>query len=392
MHSLFSRLTLAGGLLAGLLLSLPAAAQQQPAAASQKKDKATVTAPADGTPLRDSSARDTERKVLAALARKKVWDGPTTGPKAQPGKTVIFIAADMKNGGIVGVSKGVEEATKAIGWQLRILDGQGSVQGRTAAMNQALTVKPDGIVLGGFDAEEQATALREAARNKVPVVGWHAGREATGNNGLFYNVTTKAQDVADIAALYAVMESKGKAGVVIFTDSAYSVAIAKSDAMAEVIRNCKGCTLLGIEDTPLADTSKRMPGLTAALLQKYGDKWTHSLGINDLYFDFMGPTLAAAGTAGKRLVNLSGGDGSESAYARIRKSQFQAGTVPEPLNLHGWQAVDELNRAIAGQPPSGYMTPVHLVTPQTIVFDGGPKNSFDPDNGYREAYKKIWKK
>jgi ribose transport system substrate-binding protein len=259
-------------------------------------------------------------------------------------------------------------------------------------MNQALTVKPDGIVLGGFDADEQATALREAARNKVPVVGWHAGRESTGNNGLFYNVTTKAQDVADIAALYAVMESKGKAGVVIFTDSAYSVAIAKSDAMAEVIRNCKGCTLLGIEDTPLAETSKRMPGLTAALLQKYGDKWTHSLGINDLYFDFMGPTLAAAGAVGKRLVNLSGGDGSESAYARIRKSQFQAGTVPEPLNLHGWQAVDELNRAIAGQPPSGYMTPVHLVTPQTIVFDGGPNNSFDPDNGYRQAYKKIWKK
>lgn len=376
MRQYISRFALVSGLLICLVTSLPAAAQQ-----------------ADGlVTSRDSFTRDAERKLLGALASKKRWDGPTTGPKAQPGKSLIFIAADMKNGGIVGVFKGVEEAAKAIGWKLRVLDGQGSVQGRTAAMNQALTLKPDGIVLGGFDAEEQATSLREAARNKVPVVGWHAGREATGIKGLFYNVTTKAQDVAEITALYAVMESKGKAGVVIFTDSAYAVAIAKSDAMASIIRNCKTCTLLGIEDTPLAETSQRMPGLTAALLQKYGDKWTYSLGINDLYFDFMGSALASAGTVGKRLINLSGGDGSESAYNRIRKNQYQAGTVPEPLNLHGWQAVDEVNRAIAGQPPSGYMTPVHLVTPQTIIFDGGPKNSFDPDNGYRMAYKNIWAK
>ena len=36
------------------------------------------------------------------------------------------------------------------------------------------------------------------------------------------------------------------------------------------------------------------------------------------------------------------------------------------------------------------MTPVHLVTKENIEFDGGPQNVFDPDNGYRDAYKKIW--
>ena len=41
-----------------------------------------------------------------------------------------------------------------------------------------------------------------------------------------------------------------------------------------------------------------MPQLTTSLLQKYGDKWTYSLAINDLYFDFMGPSLASAGIAG----------------------------------------------------------------------------------------------
>ena len=54
---------------------------------------------------------------------------------------------------------------------------------------------------------------------------------------------------------------------------------------------------------------------------------------------------------------VSGGDGSVSAYDRVRQGQYQAATIPEPLNLHGWQAIDEMNRAFAGAPPSGYVTP-----------------------------------
>lgn len=345
-----------------------------------------------GSALSDDFLEAAKRKVAAATAAKSQWDGPTTGPKAAADKTIVYIASDMRNGGVLGVSKGVEEAVKAVGWKLRVLDGQGTVQGRTSAFNQAIALKPAGILLGGFDAKEQASGVQSANSAKIPVVGWHAAKVAGPVDGMFYNVTTNAQDVAEIAALHAVATSNGKAGVVIFTDSAYAVAIAKSNAMAEVIKKCSGCTLLGIEDTPLADTSNRMPQLTTSLVQRHGAKWTHSLGINDLYFDFMGPTLQAAGGTAKDIKNLSGGDGSESAFQRIRNNRFQAGTVPEPLNLHGWQMVDEVNRAIAGDKPSGYSTPVHLVTAENIQRDGGPQNTFDPDNGYRNAYRKIWGK
>ncbi len=105
----------------------------------------------------------------------------------------------------------------------------------------------------------------------------------------------------------------------------------------------------------------------------------------------MGPSLAAAGIAGDgKPVNVAAGDGSESAYQRIRSGQYQAVTVAEPLKLQGWQLVDELNRAFAGQPWSGYVSPLHIVTKANIEFDGGPSNAFDPDNGYRDAYKTIW--
>ena len=34
----------------------------------------------------------------------------------------------------------------------------------------------------------------------------------------------------------------------------------------------------------------------------------------------------------------------------------------------------------------------HVVTKANVEFDGGPKNMFDPGNGYQTEYKKIWGK
>ncbi|MER8377402.1 substrate-binding domain-containing protein [Mesorhizobium sp. M1338] len=333
--------------------------------------------------------------IVQKYAQKvTAWDGPTTGPKAQQGKTIVVLAGDLKNGGILGVTNGVEEAAKAIGWEVKVIDGAGSIGGRTAAFGQAMALKPNGIVINGFDAIEQAPALEQAKAAGIPLVSWHAGPVIGPDekSGVFANVSTDAMQVSTAAADWAYADAKGKPGVVIFTDSTYAIAIAKADKMKAEIERLGG-KVLEYVDTPIAETSQRMPQLTTSLLQKYGDAWTHSLAINDLYFDFMGPSLAAAGKAGTDApINVAAGDGSESAYQRIRASQFQKVTVAEPLNLQGWQLVDELNRAIAGEKWSGYLSPLHVVTADNVEFDGGPNNAFDPGNGYRDEYQKIWGK
>jgi ribose transport system substrate-binding protein len=335
-----------------------------------------------------------DAKALIAKYGQKVtvWDGPTSGPKAPRGKTIVVLAGDLKNGGILGVTKGIEEAAATIGWTVRVLDGAGSISGRTAAFGQALALKPDGIVIDGFDAVEQKAGLEQAGASKVPMVAWHAAPAIGPVEGtsVKVNVSTDPMEVSKAAAAWATLDAAGKPGVVIFTDSTYAIAIAKSNKMKQVIEDLGG-KVLSVEDTPIAETSNRMPQLTTSLLQRYGGKWTHALAINDIYYDFMGPALASAGIAGDGAPKaVAAGDGSESAYQRIRSGEYQAVTVAEPLNLQGWQLVDELNRAMAGQAWSGYVSPLHVVTKANVEFDGGPNNMFDPGNGYREAYKAIW--
>ncbi len=253
-----------------------------------------------GPALADAISEANE--AVAKYAQKvEAWDGPTTGPKAAEGKTIVVLAADMKNGGVLGVTTGVEEAAAKIGWTVRVLDGAGSIQGRTAAFGQALALKPDGIIINGFDAVEQQAALAEVRAAKIPIVSWHAGPVIGPDekNGIFTNVSTDAMQVSEVAAKWAFADAGGKPGVVIFTDSTYAIAIAKADKIKETIEKLGG-TVLEYVDTPIADTSNRMPTLTTALLQKYGAKWTHSLAINDIYFDFMGPSLAAAASRRRR--------------------------------------------------------------------------------------------
>jgi ribose transport system substrate-binding protein len=65
--------------------------------------------------------------------------------------------------------------------------------------------------------------------------------------------------------------------------------------------------------------------------------------------------------------------------------------VAEPLLQQGWQVVDEVNRLLSGQPPSRYFGRPRLFTASNLQVDGGPRLRFDPDNGYRDAYRRIWR-
>jgi ribose transport system substrate-binding protein len=334
--------------------------------------------------------------LLATAQRHATeWDGPMTGPKALPNKLVVYVAQDMRNGGVLGVSEGVQGAVAAIGWRLKTIDGVGSVAGRVAAINQAVALKPDGIILGSVDAQEEAKAIRAAAQQGIKIVGWHS----TASSGrvedppIFTNVTTDATSVAKVAAAYALQTTNCTAGSVIFWQSGDAIGIKKAETMRDVLQACSGCKLLDYVNTPLADTAARMPQNTTSLLQRFGKGWTVGLGINDLYFDFASPALRSVGVpASGPPTFISAGDGSVAAFNRVRSGDYQIGTVAEPLHEAGWQLVDELNRALSDQSPSGYVAPVHLVTKDNIQYDGGPNNIYDPDNNYQMHYKTIWGK
>lgn len=347
--------------------------------------------PASATTL---SLAETQLIIAKATLHGVPWTGPESGPPAQPGKSIAFISEDLRNGGILGVAQGVREAVRTMGWTLKIFDAGGTSAGRLTAFERAIASKPDGLILCGADAQNSKPELARIASRGIPIVAWHAGSTPGPIAGtpVAMNVTTDPVEVARVTALGAVAQSNGHAGVVILTDSRFEIAVTKSNVMADIIRACKGCTLLEVRDVAISESAEKMPAITKALLARYGKRWTDALAINDIYFDYAAPALTKAGVPSSGLSLLSAGDGSATAFLRIQAKTYQTGTVAEPLNQQGWQLVDELNRLFAGQPVSGFVAPVHLVNADNIAFDGGERFQYDPENGYRDIYRRIWKR
>jgi ribose transport system substrate-binding protein len=328
--------------------------------------------------------------VNASLNATKGFTPLATGPKAQDaGAHIAFVGSYLTNGGVNTVLTGVQEAAKVIGWTVDVFDGKATAQGRTDALNQAVAGKPAAIIAGGFDATEQSAAIATAKSANIPVIGWHAAAAAGPGDGLFTNVTTDPLVVSQLAAAYAVADSNGKAGVAIFTDGQYQIAVEKAQAMKAYIEACPGCKVLSYQDSPIAEADQRMPGIISNLLQQNGDKLTYLLAINGNYF---GGAQSALRDAGKNPAgppkSVAAGDGDSAEFQRIRSVDYQAATVAEPLILQGWQLVDEVNRALAGQSPSGFVAAPGLITKQNVPSG----DVFDPASGYRDVFKKVWGK
>jgi len=337
-----------------------------------------------------------KNKVNQAISSNQEWDGPIQGPKIVHEKRIIFVASDLRNGGVYGVAKGMSEAISNLDWHLKFIDGLGSEVRQGASIRKAIGFSPDAIILGGIDAQRHKEVLKLAESLGIVVIGWHATELAGGNPdiGLYMNITTDPLAVAEVAALLAIVNSDGKAKTLVFTDPNYKIATIKANTMVDTIKRCSNCEVLELKPLPLDKIAEQMPSTLEQLWATYGNDITHILAINDLYIDYAIPSLESNQEQHQVVPqNISAGDGSEAAYQRIDSDNFQLATVPEPLYLQGWQIIDELNRAFNNQPPSGYSAPVHLVTPDNVADLISQKGTgiYDPQNGYRQAYLQIWK-
>jgi ribose transport system substrate-binding protein len=315
------------------------------------------------------------------------WDGPRSGPPMQSGKKIVFLAYDLQNGGVTSLFRNFENATRQLGWQIRLLDGGGQQEKLRARFAEAISERPDAIVLGGFQVDADLSNLcAQARRSNIVLIGWHASASPGPTTELFDNIASSSDEVAFVAANFVIQNTTGDVGVVIINDGRFAVANAKLRHMQDVLSRCKRCQVLSVEDVPISDARNKIPALVRSLNERYGKRWTHTLAINDIYFDEMNFPLMAAGRSD--IQNISAGDGSNKAIARIRggKSQ-QAATVAEPLGVQGWQLADELNRAFAGRPPSNYVSkPVLLTTESLRFFEGGGEG----ERSYRDTYSAIW--
>lgn len=332
---------------------------------------------------------DAKAALVIFAGTQSDWRGPTSSVTPEPGKKVVYISNDENNDANRAWGVAIGEAGAKVGWTVTVIDGKATPVGWINAFNQAIALGADGIVTSA-DAASLQEPIGAARERGIPIVGIHAAAFPGPNEelGLFTNIQQDPREIGKAQADWIIADSNGTARVVVTSHNEFAIAEAKSRAVEARLKECTGCTVLDYVSSPIAEVAQRQPQLVTGWMQTYGAP-LYVTAVADYTLDFQVPALRSAGVA-QADIKLVGADGQRSAYDRIRSGEYQTVTVSEPVEMQAYQAVDELARAFAGQPPSGFIQAPYLVTPQNVDAEGGDKNAFVPTNDYKARYLALW--
>src|ERR1700754_1311064 len=84
---------------------------------------------------------DAKSAVAKYAGPQTTWEGPTKGPKPEPGKKIVFLSGDEQNdiSHLYGVY--IKEAGEKLGWNVTVIDGKGSPTSWLSGLNQAIALK-----------------------------------------------------------------------------------------------------------------------------------------------------------------------------------------------------------------------------------------------------------
>lgn len=347
--------------------------------------------------IRALGRRQSLQWAAACLATGPAWAAAPAAPAASPMRAqvpepspyrVLFLAFDFRNGGITAVYRAFSEACWEMKWTLRVINCEGSADEVRAQLDHALLDSSlDALVLGGFDETLAQDAWRARKGGRPALVGWHASGRPGPGQFLLSNVSTDPLQVAELAAQAVFDTARGQAGVVLFNDSHFEIANAKTRHMAQVLQQHPRCQVLRIVDLPIAEAARRVPQTLVALNQEFGRRWTHLIAINDVYLDSMHFPLASVGRLD--VVGIAAGDGSPSAVSRIRNGRSaQYATIAEPIGPQGWLLADVLWRHRRGLKPNDQQPAPVVITTDYLRALG--RRSVAETEAYKMQYRKAW--
>lgn len=310
------------------------------------------------------------------------WPGPTEGPVAEEGKSIVSIPCARVAYGCARIDDGVKAAGEVLGWDVLSIDPQGDPQKANEAVEQAIKMDADGIVVGALDPELLKTSIANARAAGIPVVDPVAAREPS-DTGINHDVEIDGTRQGEILGAYIATASDGQAKVGIMDDEEFPHQALRTGGIESSLDQCSGCEIVGQENFVVSEIGTKLGPKSQAFVQANPDIDWLSVAFDAAAAD----VVIANQQAGARDVKIVSMDGNPQNLDFIEQGQQQA-TVAAPLDWAGWAAVDNLNRIFNGEEPvEDDGIPSRLVTPDNIA--DFRENGFGPVD-YEEQYTELW--
>lgn len=323
--------------------------------------------------------------------------GPPLDAKKLKGKTISIQMVDGRIGAIRDVATAIQEAAEKAGLKTTIFDASSSPVKMQQGFQDAINNGADAIVNDGDVVKIIANQIKAAKDKGIPTVEVINSPPVVGVPGqgsdpnTFGNAAPDAHLAGSLVAAAAIVNTKGKAHVVIMNTSEVSAASTIVKGMKDALAKCPGCSIVQVTDTPLAQWTTAITGLTTTLVRSQ-PQVNYLLPIYSDMGLFAAAGIQQAGATGR--VHIASFNGTPAAQALVKKGDIYAANVAEDDQWIGWAAVDQCMRGMLKMEPAYPIAPIRYVGTKdlqgvdTSSSAALSKAFFGED--YREGFLKLW--
>ena len=319
--------------------------------------------------------------------------GPAFDAAKLRGKKVMFLSLAQAVPAIAQAAAATQQAGKLVGINVDVFDTKGNVSLMQQGIQQAINTHESAIILLGIPLDVTANALQKAHAAGITLVSElnnqpTAGAPGQGAGPNVFGSTGPDRTVSgELLACKAVVDTQGKANVVIFGDDELTTAAPPEVAgMEAILKQCTGCTYKK-NSTPTASWQTDLPSKAASTVQS-DPRVNYLLPLYDGMAIFMVSGVKSGG-AGSR-VKIASFNAAPAGLSMIKSGGPLVADPGQPNTWMAWQGLDQAMRGMLGLAPGRPDVPIRF-------FDKSNLQALDVNNeaalfgnGYDAGFRQLW--
>jgi ribose transport system substrate-binding protein len=344
----------------------------------------------------DAPASSEAQEALDAAYEGVTGTPPTEPTTPKDGVNLWVVSCGEQIPSCSTPTAGVEEAAKAVGWDVNTCDGQLNPTGWGNCIRQATSAGADVVIPIGIDCVAVEAPMQAAVAKGVTLIGGGASDcTAAGGKSLLATERLQLPDTTiqqywelngKLQAQWLIGKTDGKAKVMLlnFTDPIWGPWLTKG--FTTELETCDECEIVETLDMANNDFVSN----TAA--QKFSSALLASPDVNAISVPvggWMGTGLSQAIQASGRAADLavSSGFGDASTMDLIRDAGYEFGALGYASQWGSYGSVDEAIRVLNGEEPVVEGDGFQMVDKDNNLPESG---DYQGDVDFKAEYLALW--
>ena len=338
------------------------------------------------------------RATLASWRKpaKLVPAGPAFDASVAKGKTIGWVSVTTDIPFTQEMLSGARAAAKVLGFKLELCNGKGQVSEWVRCYDRFIAQKVDIILSQSIDPRILKSSIGAANKAKIPVVTTSSNfsEAKTLWPGTLAEDSQPFRLVSRLMGDSAVVDSNGKANALIITSNEVFVAPGQVKAIqGEFTKYCPSTCKSKVVNIAIADWVTKIPTVVQSSITANPDlNYVIPLYDGEAPFAIAGVHAANA----QDRVKVISFNASPGVMDFLNKKDVLSADVGVWIVHHGWAAMDQAARVLAGQRNIPALRDPKLATRMFDRTNVGSLNFSNPNTWYGKLnlaafYKKQWK-